>query len=202
VVRLYDHGEQNDLCYFAREFVDGQSLAEATTKSWLPRASARLVATLARAVDDLHTRGIIHAALNPENVYLTIKSEPKITSFRRTRFATTDPGLPPPASARWSMSFLAPEQIESGRKPPERASDIYALGAMLYTLLTGTPPFLAQTMQETRRRISNEPPVFPRELAADLPENLESICLACLAKEPKARPKNAVAIADVCSQIE
>jgi serine/threonine-protein kinase len=153
-------------------------------------------------VDDLHTRGIVHAALNPENVHITMKGEPKITSFRRTRFPTPDPGLSPSASARWSLSFLAPEQFADGRKPPGRESDIYALGAILYTLLTGTPPFLAQTVEETRRRILSDPPVFPPELATDLPEDLEGICLACLAKETKARPKSAVAVAQACAQIE
>jgi len=200
VVRLYDHGEQNDLCYFARVFVDGQSLAEAAGKSWLPRDSARLVATLARAVDDLHARGIVHAALNPENIHITMMGEPKITSFRRTRIAIHDSGLSPPASARWSLSFLAPEQFEGGRKPPQRESDIYALGAILYTLLSGTPPFLAQTVEETRKRIMHEAPVPPRELAADVPENLESICLTCLAKDRKARPPSAGALADGCAR--
>jgi serine/threonine protein kinase len=201
VVRLYDHGEQNDLCYFAREFVDGQSLAEAARKNWRPQESARLVATLARAVDDLHTRGIVHAALNPENIHITTKGEPKIASFRRTRLTTPETGLSLPASARWSLSFLAPEQLAGGRKPPERASDIYALGAILYTLLVGTPPFLARTVEETRTRMLNETPVLPRQLAADVPENLESICLACLAKDPTARPKSAMALAEACAQI-
>jgi serine/threonine protein kinase len=196
VVRLYDHGEQNDLCYFAREFVDGQSLAESATKSWPPRQSARLVATLARAVEDLHGHGIVHAALNPENIHLTMKGEPKITSFRRTRFAIPDPGLSLPAPTGWSISFLAPEQLAGGRTPPQRGSDIYALGAILYTLFIGRPPFLGQTVDDTRRRILSEAAVLPRERAALVPEQLELVCLACLAKDPNDRPKNAMALAD------
>jgi serine/threonine protein kinase len=201
VARLYDHGEQNDLCYLAREFVDGQSLAEAASRKWPPAQSARLVATLAHTVGDLHTRGIVHAALNPENIHITPKGEPKITSFRRTRLATLASETPLPASVRWSMGFLAPEQLESTKKPPDRESDIYALGAILYTLLTGTPPCLALTIEETRKLILDQAPVLPCEFAADVSEDLQALCLACLAKDPTARPQSAALVADKCARI-
>jgi serine/threonine protein kinase len=201
VVRLYDHGEQNDLCYFAREFVDGQNLAEAARTKWPAGQSARLVGTLARTVDELHECGIVHAALSPLNIHITLKGDPKITSFRRTRFAAPEAGMSLPASTRWSLSFLAPEQFEGGRQPPGREGDIYALGAILYTLLSGAPPFLSQTVEETHMRILNEVPILPRELSCDVPEDLQAICLACLAKDPKARLKSAADLAARCAQL-
>src|SRR5262249_1941115 len=122
------------------------------------------------------------------------------TSFRRARLAAPDPGLALPASARWSLSFLAPEQLAGGRTPPERKCDIYALGAIIYTLLTGAPPFLAQTVEATRMRVLSEAPVFPRALA-EASEELRSICLACLAKNPQVRPATAFAVAEACRRV-
>ncbi|HEV3119024.1 MAG TPA: serine/threonine-protein kinase, partial [Gemmataceae bacterium] len=216
VVQLYDQGEQNDLAYFAREFVDGPTLAESAADAG-PLASghaqsideeqdrileaAELVEMLARALHAAHAEGIIHGALNPGKVRITPGGVPKITSFRRVRLPGADAAdLHPESDTHRVAGYLAPEQLEDRRRTSGPASDVYALGAILYTLLTGEPPFLGQTLQATIAQACAEAPVSPRLRQPSIPAELESICLKCLAKPPSARFATAGALADALRQ--
>ncbi len=176
VVQLYDQGEQNDLVYFAREFVAGRSLAERAAEAPLPaRAAAELTEALARAVHALHVRGTVHGGLDPADVYVTPAGVPKVTRLRRAR---------PPGNDRRRAGYLAPEQLERGNRGLAAATDVYALGAILFTLLTGQPPAPGPALQETLAPIR-----------APAPE-LDAICLTCLEKQPSRRPASAEALAD------
>ena len=213
IVRLYDHGEQNDLTYYAREFVEGKSLAEFAAeclRSQPPRGSSekrsgraslrravKIVYLLTRAVGALHDTGFVHGALHPGNVYVTPASAPKITGFRRLRLsgATAD-AAHPEGEVRRFASYLAPEQLEARRRSLGPACDIYALGALLYTLLSGQPPFVCQTLEQTLEQIRSQEPLPPRERQARIPRRLEQVCLSCLKKRAEERPASAARFAE------
>src|SRR5262249_26152715 len=156
-VQLYDHAEQNDLSYFAREFVDGRSLKEMVLEPHAlahqaddderVREVAELVETLARAVQAIHALGMLHGGLTPANVRVTPAGAPKITSFQRTRLPARDSDRTPlEREISYRAAYLAPEQLEGNYRALAPATDVYALGAILYTLLTGRPPFLGPTL--------------------------------------------------------
>jgi serine/threonine protein kinase len=198
IVQLYDQGEQSDLCYFAREFVDGRSLAERAAEAPLPpRAAAELTETLARAVQAAHAAGAVHGGLNPGVVRLTPAGVPKITSFRRARFPGSEADVARPESEvrRWAV-YLAPEQLAGGSRRLARATDVYALGAILYTLLTGQLPFPGPTLAETLEQVRAQVPAPPSRWQPAMPVELEAICLRCLEKEPGRRPASAEAVSE------
>jgi len=198
IVQLYDQGEQNDLSYFAREFVDGQSTAEKAAEAPLPaRSAAELTETLARAIQAAHAHGAVHGGLNPGNVRLTRAGVPKITSFRRAQLPGSDPDEARPESeSRRLAGYLAPEQLEGSNRALNPATDVYALGVILYTLLTGLPPFRGPTLQETLEQVRSQAPVPPGRWQPAIPAELEAICLKCLEKQPGHRPASAEALAD------
>jgi serine/threonine protein kinase len=182
VVQLYDQGEQNDLAYYAREFVAGRSLAERAAEAPLPaRTAAEMIEALARAVQAMHARGAVHGGLNPGDIYVTPAGVPKIASLRRARLpATQADGERPASDLRRPAVYLAPEQLERGNRGLVAAADVYALGAILYALLAGQPPPPGPALQER--------PAIPPEL--------EALCLKCLNKQPSRRPASAEALAD------
>ena len=213
IVQLYDQGEHNDLPYFAREFVDGPSLGEIATETLIrasrhhapqgeggegiARKAAELVATLALAIQAAHAEGIVHGGLNPGNVYLTPAGVPKITNFRRARLPGSDSdSTRPDTEIRRLACYLAPEQLAGRRRDVNRATDVYALGAILYTMLTGRPPFLGQTLQETLAQVQLQVPLPCRHWQPGIPPELETICLQCLQKQPSLRPASAELLAD------
>jgi serine/threonine protein kinase len=196
-VAVYDHGEQNDLAYFAREFVAGRNLAEQAAEAPLPaRAAAELAQTLARAVQLLHGRGVVHGGLNPGDIYLTPAGAPKITRLRRTRLPAGDADQArPPGDARRLAGYLAPEQIEGSIRRLGPATDVYALGAVLYTLLTGQPPFAGPTLPELLEQVRSQAPLPPRNWRPDIPPEVEAACLKCLEKQSGRRPASAEVLA-------
>jgi serine/threonine protein kinase len=190
VVRLFDHGEQSDLAYFVREYVDGPSLAEAVTEKPMPvRTAAAVVEALARAMQAAHEQGVVHGGLNPDRVRLTPAGVPKITSFRRARLTGDE--------NRRAAGYLAPEQLDGKLRMLSPATDVYALGAILYTLLTGQPPFVGPTLAETLEQVRTQP---PRPCGADVAPELGAICSRCLEKQPGRRPVSAAALADEMRQ--
>jgi serine/threonine protein kinase len=198
IVQVYDQGEQNDLPYFAREFVDGPSLAERAAEGPLPcRSAAELVETLAQALQAAHARGAVHGGLNPAEVRLTPAGLPKFTSFRRARLPGSDADAGRPASELCHRAgYLAPEQLDEGRRRLVPATDVYGLGAILYTLLTGGPVFAGPTLPETLAQVRSEGPVPPRHRQPAVPPELDALCLRCLDKQPGRRPASAAAVAD------
>jgi serine/threonine protein kinase len=198
IVQVYDQGEQNDLAFFAREFVGGRSLAEQAAEAPFPApVAAELTEALALAIQAAHGRGAVHGGLNPADVYLTPADVPKITRFRRARLPGGDADESrPPSETRRLAAYLAPEQLQPGSRRLVPATDIYALGAVLHTLLTGQPPFPGPTLPETLEQVRSQVPAPPSQWQPDVPPELDAVCLRCLEKQPSRRPASAEALAN------
>jgi WD40 repeat protein len=197
IVQIYEVGEQNGLPYFSLEFCGGDSLAAQVNGTPLPpHQAARLVQTLARAVHAAHERGIVHRDLKPANVLLTSDGTPKITDFGLARKLDDPAGQTASGAIVGTPSYMAPEQAGGQRGQIGPATDVYALGAILYELLTGRPPFKGATPLDTVLQVLSDDPVPPARLQSKVPRDLETICLKCLDKDPHRRYAGALALAE------
>jgi WD40 repeat protein/serine/threonine protein kinase len=231
IVQIYEVGEQAGRPYFSLEFCDGGSLAQKLDGTPMPPApAARLIETLARAMDFAHQRGIIHRDLKPANVLLAsgglmasggceppegIESSgglhpplaggsclalaqytPKITDFGLAKRLGSAEAPTQSGSILGTPSYMAPEQAGGKTRAITAAVDVYALGAILYELLTGRPPFRAETPLDTVLQVLSEEAVPPSRLVSKVPRDLETICLKCLQKEPHKRYASALDLAD------
>jgi serine/threonine-protein kinase len=197
IVQIYEIGDQEGRPYFSLEFVAGGSLAQRIAQRPLsPRQAAELVATLARAVHAAHEQGISHRDLKPANVLVTVAGVPKIADFGLAKCLHAGPNLTESGAILGTPSYMAPEQAGGKSKAIGPACDIYALGGILYELLTGEPPFQGPTPLETLMQVLSEDPVSPRRVCPQLPRDLEAICLKCLEKRPPQRYSSAQALAD------
>jgi serine/threonine-protein kinase len=197
IVQVHDVGDLKGRPFFTMEFIEGGSLAHAL--AGVPQAalhSAQLVTTLAVAVEFAHRHGVVHRDLKPANILLTVEGTPKIADFGLARQLDAGPELTRSGTRVGTPSYMAPEQAlgKSGTIGP--AVDVYALGAILYEMLTGRPPFRAETAAETERQVIGEEPVPPVRLNSKVPRDLETICLKCLSKDPESRYSSAAALAD------
>jgi serine/threonine protein kinase/tetratricopeptide (TPR) repeat protein len=197
IVQIYDIGEADGLPYMVFELLDGGSLDTRLTHAPGPSGfAAELAATLARAVHAAHLAGIIHRDLKPTNVLFTRDAVPKITDFGLAKRLGSDERPTMTGEIMGSPSYLAPEQARGLSREVGPAADVYALGAILYRVLTGQPPFRGGTPLETIRRVIDDDVVPPRRLVPRLNPDLETICLMCLAKEPTKRYNSALALAE------
>src|SRR4051794_15541742 len=196
IVQVHDLGDQDGLPYFTMEFVEGGNLAQKLAgRPQPPRQAAALLATLAEAVQAAHRCGIVHRDLKPANVLFTADGTPKICDLGLARRLEGEAGLTWTGTAVGTPSYMAPEQAEARPQTLGAAVDIHALGAILYELLTGRPPFRAATAAETVRQVISQDPVPPSRLNGEVPRDLETICLKCLHKEPHLRYADAAALA-------
>ena len=183
VVQVYDVGDWAGRPYFTMELIDGGSLAQRLTGAPQPaRQSATLLATLAEAMHAAHQAGIIHRDLKPANILFTPDGTPKVTDFGLARRLEGDAGLTLSGVPLGTPSYMAPEQARGQSRAAGPLVDVYALGAILYELLTGRPPFRAETPAETVLQVIDQEPVPPARLNAKVPRDLEIVCLKCLGK--------------------
>lgn len=204
LVPMYEADEVGPICYIASAYCEGPTLGR-----WLadrldpvePRQAARLARTLALAVAHIHGRGLLHGDLKPGNILLDSPVQagddpvPRITDFGLARLIDAAPGTTA-TRPMGTPPYMAPEQIEKNDQPVGPPADVYALGAILYELLTGGPPHDRGSAWQTMRAVMFEPPVPPRQVRRGIPRDLESICLKCLEKHPSARYESAEALAD------
>jgi serine/threonine-protein kinase len=197
IVQIYDVGEVDARPYFTMELVEGGSLAQkiANTPQDAKR-SAKLVASLARAVEVAHHAGIVHRDLKPGNILLTWDGVPKISDFGLASRFAEECSLTGNEARLGTPSYMAPEQVTGASQTNAPAVDVYALGAILYELLTGKPPFCAATSLETQRKVVSDEPVRPSRSNPKVPRDLDTICVKCLSKSPASRYPRAAALAE------
>ncbi len=195
IVQIYEVGEHNGLPFFSLEYVDGGSLsANIGGKPQPPRAAARLVERLADAMDSAHRQNIIHRDLKPANVLLTLEGDPKITDFGLAKRLEGDSSQTRSGTLMGTPSYMAPEQAHGESRKIGPLSDLYSLGAILYEMLTGRPPFQGTTVLDTLEQVQKQEPVPPSRLQPKMPRDLETICLKCLQKAPEKRYADASAL--------
>jgi tetratricopeptide (TPR) repeat protein len=206
IVQIYEIGSIEGVPYFALEYVAGGSLdRDLAGKPQPPREAAAVVETLARAMQHAHERGIVHRDLKPANVLLAgepavsavgARSTPKITDFGLAKQIETDNSQTRSGSILGTPSYMAPEQAEGRSHDIGPAADLHALGAILYEMLTGRPPFTGASILETLEQVRSREPVPPSRLQPRTPRDLETICLKCLEKDPRRRYASAGELAD------
>jgi hypothetical protein len=188
IVAIHEVGEIDGLHYFSMDFVDGLSLAELVRDRALsPLEAGEYVKSLAETVQYAHTRGILHRDLKPSNVLVDAAGRPRITDFGLARPLDTDSTATVNGAVVGTPAYMPPEQATGNHQKLGPASDVYSLGAILYELLTGIPPFRGATQFETVRMVIDERPTSPRKLKASVSLALETVCLRCLEKEPARR---------------
>ncbi|MFO0808821.1 MAG: protein kinase [Gemmataceae bacterium] len=195
IVQVFDVGRHADHPYLALEYVEGGSLAQALDAGPLPpRWAAELAAALADATHYSHQHGIIHRDLTPTNVLLTAAGTPKITDFGLAKLIVDGSSAKTRTGAvLGTPPYMSPEQAAGSAIGP--TTDVYGIGAILYEMLTGRPPFRADSVLETLRQVQEVEPVPPKRLNAAVPRDLETVCLKCLQKEPTRRYASAEALA-------
>jgi eukaryotic-like serine/threonine-protein kinase len=198
IVAIYELGQVDGQHYFAMDYVEGRSLAEVVRHGPIPgRQAARYLLAIARAVHYGHQRGTLHRDLKPSNVLIDEQDQPRITDFGLAKRLNDGDGEPDAAGEPiGSPGYMPPEQARGDHDGIDIHSDVYSLGALLYDLLTGRPPFCAETMQATLDQVLHNPPASPRALNPNVPRDLETICLKCLQKEPAHRYLSAQELAD------
>ncbi len=196
-MQVYAIGEVDGLPYVELEYQPGGSLDQQLDGTpWRPDRAARLVEQVAHGIGEAHRLGIVHRDLKPANVLVAADGTPKISDFGLAKVLGSDSGLTKTESILGSPSYMAPEQAEGKAKEVGPAADVYALGAILYDLLTGRPPFLGVSILETLEQVKSTEPLPPSRLIPRLAKDIDTICLKCLQKEPSKRYGRAQALAE------
>lgn len=196
ILPIYEIGESEGRPFYSMKFATGGTLRDCAMDFSGPREAARLIATIARAVQHAHERGILHRDLKPGNILLDGSGRtPYVSDFGLAKWIGRESRLTLAQSALGTPHYIAPEQAAGSSSKLTPAADVYSLGAILYELLTAQPPFVADTPLETLRLSRETEPRALRSLKSTVPRDLEVICLKCLAKEPSARYSSAAALA-------
>jgi serine/threonine-protein kinase len=197
IVQIFDIGELDELPYFSLEFVEGGSLAQKLRgQPQPPRQAVLLVETLARAIAVAHERGIIHRDLKPANVLLTASGQPKITDFGLAKLLSEKTAYTVHGAILGTPSYMAPEQARGDMKAICPATDIFSLGAILYEMLTGRPPFQGASIIDTIQQLLHDRVKPPRQWRPELPLDLERVVMKCLEKGSVDRYPLASELAD------
>src|SRR6185436_17232868 len=197
IVPIYEVGEQDGQCYFSMKFVEGGQLDEVVRHTPISiRQAAELMAKVARTVDYAHEHGILHRDIKPGNILLDAKGETHLTDFGLARLVESESTVTRTLEVLGTPSYMAPEQAAGDNAKLTRATDVYGLGAVLYQLLTGHPPFAGGTTYETIKLLLETEPRAPRLWNPEVDRDLSTICMECLDKDPQRRYSSASALAE------
>ena len=197
IVQIYHVSDHAGHPFFEMEYVGGGSLAERLEGTpWPIARAAELMETLALAMTEAHRKGIVHRDLKPGNILLTLEGDPKVADFGLAKLLDSESEITRSGAVLGSPSYMAPEQAEGNTRDVGPAADLHALGAMLYELLTGRPPFRATSALETLHQVKTTEPVPPSRLVPGLPRDIETIALKCLQKDPHRRYATAAQLAE------
>jgi serine/threonine protein kinase/Tfp pilus assembly protein PilF len=197
IVPIYEVGEREGACYFSMKFIEGGQLDEVVKRAPMSiRQAAELIAKVARTVHYAHEHGILHRDIKPGNILLDTKGEPQLTDFGLARLVEAESTVTRTMEVMGTPSYMAPEQAAGEYTKLSNATDVYGVGAVLYQLLTGHPPFAGGTTYETIKLLLETEPRQPRLLNPKIDRDLNIICLKCLEKDPKRRYPSALALAE------
>jgi serine/threonine protein kinase/cytochrome c-type biogenesis protein CcmH/NrfG len=197
IVPIHEVGERDGQCYFSMKFIEGGQLDEVARREPISiRQAAELISKVARTVHYAHEHGILHRDIKPGNILLDKKSEPHLTDFGLARLLDTQSSVTHTIDVLGTPSYMAPEQAAGETTKLSKATDVYGLGAVLYQLLTGQPPFAGGTTYETIKLLLETEPRQPRLLNAKIDRDLSTICLKCLEKDQQRRYSSAAALAE------
>jgi len=197
IVPIYEVGERDGACYFSMGLVEGEQLDAIIKRGTMPiRRAVELIARVARTVDYAHQHGILHRDIKPGNILLDKNGEPHLTDFGLARLVEPDNTITATLEVLGTPSYMAPEQATGNNTKLTKATDVYGLGAVLYQLLTGHPPFAGGTTYETIKLLLETEPRQPRLLNPKIDRELSTICLKCLEKDPQRRYSSALALAE------
>ena len=196
IVPIYEVGERDGACYFSMKFVEGGQLDEVVRRApmSIPQA-VELITKVARTVHYAHEHSILHRDIKPGNILLDASREPHLTDFGLARLLETESSITHTLDVLGTPSYMAPEQAAGNNAAVSSATDVYGLGAVLYQLLTGQPPFAGGTTYETIKLLLDTEPRQPRLLNPKIDRDLSTICLKCLDKDPQRRYPSALALA-------
>ena len=197
IVPIHEVGERDGSCYFSMKFVEGGQLDEVAKREPVSiRQAAELIAKVARIVHYAHEHGILHRDIKPGNILLDAKGEPHLTDFGLARLVESESTVTRTLEVLGTPSYMAPEQAVGNNAAVSSVTDVYGLGAVLYQLLTGQPPFAGGTTYETIKLLLDSEPRRPRLVNPKVDRDLSTICLKCLEKDPKRRYPSALALAE------
>src|SRR2546426_4032894 len=197
IVPIHEVGERDGQCYFSMKFIEGGQLDEVARREPMPiRGAVELIAKVARTVHYAHEHGILHRDIKPGNILLDKNGEPHLTDFGLARLVESESTVTRTLEVLGTPSYMAPEQAVGNKAHLTSATDVYGLGAVLYQLLTGQPPFAGGTTYETIKLLLETEPRQPRFLNPKIDRDLSTICLKCLEKDPARRYPSALALAE------
>ncbi len=197
IVPIFEVGEHEGQHYFTMGYVEGDSLADQVKESPVsPGLAAQLVTQISDAVSYAHEKGVVHRDLKPANILIDGQGRPRVTDFGLAKRVEVDSGLTMAGQMLGTPSYMPPEQAAGRQEQVGPRSDVYSLGATLYNLLTGRPPFQSADPVNTLKQVLETDPVPPAKLNSDIPRDLETICLKCLRKDPAQRYASAQALAE------
>jgi serine/threonine protein kinase/tetratricopeptide (TPR) repeat protein len=197
IVPIYEVGERDGSCYFSMKLVEGGQLDEVVKREPMAiRHAVELIAKVARTVHYAHEHGILHRDIKPGNILFDQKGEPHLTDFGLARLVETESTVTRTMEVLGTPSYMAPEQAVGNNDAVSSAADVYGLGAVLYQLLTGHPPFAGGTTYETIKLLLDTEPRQPRLWNSKIDRDLSTICLKCLEKDPQRRYSSALALAE------